>query len=257
MTPTHELRLKPNLTPGAAVTGAAGGLWHLEIPPGPGGKYRLAQLDDTTGLARRDLLWQPPLTFSLQARASANDLPGTWGFGLWNDPFSLSLGLSGGARRFPALPNASWYFFASPPNYLSLRDDLPAQGALAATFESPRWPAAALALGSPALALLALPPVARWLRRLGRSVVRQASEQIHLDPTDWRAYTLSWRAEAVTFAIDGATVLETSIAPRGPLGLVLWIDNQYAAFPPGGRLAYGTLPNPGPAWIELKEMSVH
>ncbi|HEY9819007.1 MAG TPA: hypothetical protein V6D20_24830, partial [Candidatus Obscuribacterales bacterium] len=55
-------------------------------------------------------------------------------------------------------------------------------------------------------------------------------------------------------AVDGQTVLDTSVTPRGPLGLVLWIDNQYAAFPPDGRLKYGFSASPKPAWIELKHV---
>jgi len=51
-------------------------------------------------------------------------------------------------------------------------------------------------------------------------------------------------------------VLETEIAPPGPLGLVLWVDNQYAALPPDGRLRYGTLPNPEAAWVELEELEI-
>jgi hypothetical protein len=35
---------------------------------------------------------------------------------------------------------------------------------------------------------------------------------------------------------------------------VLWIDNQYAALPPKGRLSFGTLPVPQPAWIEIADI---
>jgi hypothetical protein len=58
--------------------------------------------------------------------------------------------------RLPALPNTAWFFFASPPNYLSLRDDLPAQGALAAVFRSPRLPASLLVLGAASSAAAAV-----------------------------------------------------------------------------------------------------
>jgi hypothetical protein len=40
------------------------------------------------------------------------------------------------------------------------------------------------------------------------------------------------------------------------LGLVLWIDNQYAAFPPTGRLRIGSLLNPESAWLELADVEV-
>ena len=46
------------------------------------------------------------------------------------------------------------------------------------------------------------------------------------------------------------------IAPHGRLSLVIWIDNQYAALPPVGRLRYGTLPNPAPAWMEIRDFEM-
>jgi len=53
--------------------------------------------------------------------------------------------------------------------------------------------------------------------------------------------------------VDGAEILRTPLAPRGPLGLVLWIDNQYAAWRPDGRLGFGTLANPA-AWLEIENI---
>ena len=50
--------------------------------------------------------------------------------------------------------------------------------------------------------------------------------------------------------------MQTNISPNGPLSLVIWVDNQYAALPPRGRLRYGTLPNPEPAWLEIRELSI-
>jgi hypothetical protein len=241
---------------GGQAQARAPGVWRLEIPAGAAGVYRLAQLDDYRALSRRKLPWQPPLTFQVRARSSAQELPGTWGFGLWNDPFSFSLGLGGGGRRLPALPNTAWFFFASPPNHLSLRDDQPGCGALAQVFRSPRLPGLLLGLGLPALPFLLLPPAARILRHLARCLIRQDGASLTLDPTYWHTYTLAWQAEGVSFSIDSSPVFATVLAPRGPLGLVLWVDNQYAAFTPQGRLGYGFLANPQPAWVELAEVSV-
>jgi len=224
------------------------------------GKYRIAQLDDYTGTPRRRFPWQPPLTLSLRARASAESLPGTWGFGLWNDPFSLSLGFGGGTRRFPALPNTAWFFHASPPNYLSLRDDLPAQGFLAATFRSGQLPAPLLAALSPGVVLFTLPPAARLLRRLARRLIWQDAALVggngRYAAADWHIYQIGWNQDNVTFSVDGATILITRASPRGPLALVLWIDNQYAALPPTGRLSFGALLNPQPALIEIDTLSL-
>ena len=191
----------------------------------------------------------------LRARVSAPYLPGTWGFGLWNDPFSLSIGFGGTTGRLPSLPNAAWFFYASPSNYLSLRDDLPAQGLLAATFSSPRWPALLLVPGLLALPFLALRPVSRLLRRLAGQTVRQDAAVINIDVTQWHEYSIHWLSEVANFEVDGKTILQTPISPHPPLGLVLWIDNQYAAWRPDGSVGYGTLENPQ-AWLEISDLDM-
>jgi hypothetical protein len=233
----------------------------MDIPAGPRGSYRLAQLDDYLQLPRRAFPWDPSLTpreprgvtLNLRARLSDSNLPGTWGFGLWNDPFGFALGFGGTARRLPVLPNVAWFFHASPENHLSLLNDTPANGFFAATFHSPHWPSPLLAPALLALPFLALRPASRLLRRLASHVVRQDGRAVSVDVTQWHAYSIRWQAGAVLFLVDGAEILRTPLAPRGPLGLVLWIDNQYAAWRPDGRLGYGTLENPS-AWLEIKNI---
>src|SRR5690606_30297459 len=100
------------------------------LPAGESGSYRLAQLDDYQGLPRGDFPHQPPFRLRLRARISGAQLPGTWGFGLWNEPLSAQFSFGSG-RKLPALPNAAWFFFASPENHLSLRNDLLGHGPLA------------------------------------------------------------------------------------------------------------------------------
>jgi hypothetical protein len=34
------------------------------------------------------------------------------------------------------------------------------------------------------------------------------------------------------------------------------IDNQYAAFIPDGKIGFGVLENPEPAWLEIKELEI-
>lgn len=249
---TPQMTLTPRQTPGASVTGSEGNGWRLEIPAGPGNAYRLAQLDDYQALPRKRFLWRAGTRLTLDARASHTGIPGTWGFGLWNDPFSFSVGVQGAARRLPAPPNAVWFFVASAPNYLSLRDDQPAQGSLAMVFCSRPLPPLLLAGAGFGLPLLAIPPLARRLRAAGRRFVRQESAAIPFDPTGWLHYELDWRVDGCRLCVEGLTVLNTPLSPRGPLGLVLWIDNQYAAFTPEGKLSFGVLPCEEENWIEIK-----
>ena len=53
----------------------------------------------------------------------------------------------------------------------------------------------------------------------------------------------------------GRHSLSTTCSPRPPLGLVLWIDNQFAAWTPKGQLGYGTLENPA-AWLEMEKLDI-
>jgi hypothetical protein len=243
-------------TPGASVIETGPQSWRFEIPAGQADKYRWAQLDDHLELARKHFPCQPPLRMELRARVSAADLPGTWGFGLWNDPFSASFGISGAARRLPALPNAAWFFYAGRPNYLAFRDTHPAEGFLAATFSAPHIPALVFAPGILALPLLALPATARLLRRLARLFIQEDGVSVPGDVTGWHTYRLDWLAGEARFHLDDQHLFTTRVSPRGPLGLVIWIDNQYAAFPPSGKLRFGTSPNPEPAWLEIEDLKV-
>jgi hypothetical protein len=87
-------------------------------------------------------------------------------------------------------------------------------------------------------------------------VIQQDAAPIHTNSTEWHAYVLEWELDLVRFSLDGGVILQTYIVPHAPLSLVIWIDNQYAALPPSGRLKYGTLPNPEPAWLEIKDFEV-
>jgi hypothetical protein len=242
-------------TTGANVEKISGGerneTYRLSIPAGPAGKYRLAQLDnDYTKAARSRFPLRFPLTLNLSARASSSSIPGTWGFGLWNDPFGLSLGFGGNPFRLPALPNAVWFFGASQENYLSFRDDKPAQGFLAQTFRSPWFHPLLIPAG------LALPFSRKVTRRLMGRVINEDGVRLGMDVTQWHRYRLDWRETRVSFEVDDAQAFESPVSPNPPLGLVIWIDNQYAAFTPEGKIGFGLLANPKPAWLEVKDIEV-
>jgi hypothetical protein len=108
----------------------------------------------------------------------------------------------------------------------------------------------------PLLPLVVLPPMGRKLRRLIGRFVRQETVELDLDPTEWHAFEIDWRSEAVVFLLDKQVLREVSTQPRGPLGLVIWIDNQYASWLPNGQLGYGTLTNPDAAWLEVEGLKL-
>lgn len=239
--------LRPRYTPGAGVEGIEGG-FRLSIPEGSGKMYRLAQLDDYAKLRRGDFPHRPSLSLSLRARASAVSHSGTWGFGLWNDPFGLSLGFGGTPLRLPALPNAIWFFHASQESYLSF-SDMPGNGYLAQAFRSPAFPLFRLAkVGA------TLPFSKGKARALMGQAVEEAGVRLEVDVTAWHAYRLEWSPERSALWMDEALVLETPISPRPPLGLVIWIDNQFAAWRPDGKIGFGVLRNTEPAWLEVKDL---
>lgn len=251
--------LTPRFTPSAHVEELTRDASHyrLTIPAGGADSYRLAQLDDYSTLSRRKFPHHS-LTLSLSARTSSDSIPGTWGFGLWNDPFGLSLGFGGRPFRLPALPNAAWFFGASGENYLSFReqgrgDPTPTSGFMAQTFRSPKFHPLLFPAG------LALPFSRKATRRLlGRVIAEEGIDlrggAVRVDPTDWHRYRLEWGEKRVLFEVDDVQVFESAVSPNPPLGLVIWIDNQYAAFTPEGKIGFGVLKNPEPAWLEIKEL---
>ena len=248
--------------------------WRLVISKGANTEYRLAQLDDTLHLPRRKFPERPPLILSLRARASSETIPGTWGFGLWNDPFGMSLGFGGRPFDLPALPNAIWFFHASPQNYLSFREDKPAQGFLAQAFRSPRFHPLLLEAG------LTFPFSKRRARKTLSQIVDEDSAVVSADVTQWHNYRLEWskggsapfgsaylEEHQVRFAtrrpapysrlwVDGTLVLDTPVSPHPPLGLVIWVDNQYAAFTPQGKMKWGLEENQTEAWLEVASLEL-
>jgi hypothetical protein len=287
-------KLIPRFSPSAKVeeylSGDDGKAYRLSIPAGAADEYRLAQLDDYTKAPRSQFPLRPPIRLSLSARTSSNSIPGTWGFGLWNDPFGLSLGFGGNPFRLPALPNAVWFFGASKESYLSFKSEfrperseaqstlapgasagednpstsnfkasassfsvqreVAANGFLAQTFRSPKFHPLLIPAG------LVLPFSRRTTRRWMGKVIGEDGIRLSLDVTQWHQYSLDWREERVFFEVDGLPVFESPISPHPPLGLVIWIDNQYSAFTPEGKIGFGVLENPEPAWLEIKDINV-
>lgn len=250
----HLHSLHPGSASGGVVTATEDGVYRLALPSGGERQYRLAQLDDYSTMARNAFAWQSPAVLELQARASAAEIPGTWGFGFWNDPFAFKMGIKGAAQRLPALPDCAWFFYASPSNWLTLRADQPGNGLLASAFRSARLHPFLLVAGVPLLPLLAWSPGARALRKIARRFVQDRAVRLTNDVTGWHTYRLEWLSGEVTFGIDGSTVFKTSLSPAARLGLVFWIDNQYAAFLPGGHVRYGMLASEQAAWLEIKAM---
>ncbi len=228
----------------------------LTLPAHSGG-YSDAQIDDYRRLSRRSFPWNPPVQMRLEARASMPHPQGTLGFGFWNDPFSLSLGQGGAARRLPSSPQAIWFFYGSPPHDLALAPGVPGCGWKAAVLRTPRIPSlvlAPLALGT--IALAQIPGLKRPVMRNALQFA-QAEESLISNPLDeWHRYELDWFENEARFSVDGQTILQTSVSPPAPLGFVIWIDNQYAIASPEGGFRFGVRPIAEEQWLEIRGLEV-
>src|SRR6185312_8760643 len=139
------------------------------------GRYSDAQIDDYGQLARAHFPWRPPLRMEVSARSSlpaahtdssgeSPILRGTAGFGFWNYPFSVR-------GDILMLPEAVWFFYASPPSNMALVPGIPGWGWKAQVVHSMRpgalLSALPLALGT-SFALLSgnTRPAARWMQRV-------------------------------------------------------------------------------------------
>ncbi len=208
----------------------------LTLPPVSATSYQDAQI--STYRTRSDFSNQPPLRLTLRARFEGN-IQGTAGFGFWNHPFSPN-------EHNLRLPKALWFFYGSPPNNMALAKGVPGHGWKVATFDATGWPFLALLPLAPLGFLFMrfrplyerLWPVAQHTLRVSECELNEAMMQT------WHIYTLDWREDSVTFSVDGKIVHQTHHSPRGPLGFIAWVDNQYAIVTPQGKFSFGFVPVP-------------
>lgn len=214
--------------------------------------YTNAQLDDYRALARNRFPWCAPLTLTVRACFShdQNRLVGTAGFGFWNDPFAV-----GG--RLPTLPRVAWFFFASPPSDMALAAGVSGSGWKAATMDAWSLPFLLLAPTAP-LAIFLMRSSALYARLwpVAQRAMAVCEAPLPVSMGDWHTYTLRWNPEEVSFSVDGQTILTCNKSPRGRLGLVIWIDNQYMVVTPQGSVRHGLLPFAHHQFLELAEVRV-
>ncbi len=233
----------------------------MEFASAQVGKYTDAQVDDYDGLARSAFPWKPPLRMEVRARSSlpaasatstvesTNILSGTAGFGFWNYPFSVR-------GDVLMLPEATWFFYASPPSNMALVPHVPGWGWKAQVVHSMRLEtlASSVPMGlTAAWARLSgeTRPAQRWMQKL--TGAHEALLSIEMNT--WHTYVLEWRHAEALFLVDGQQVLRAPQPPTRPLGFIAWLDNQYAVATPRGSFRLGTVAS-GPQWFEIDSVRI-
>lgn len=225
------------------------------------GQYTDAQIDDYTMLSKSSYPWRPPLTMTVRARsslpaASIHDttenkavLQGTAGFGFWNNPFSVQ-------GKFLTLPEAVWFFYASPPSNVALVPGVSGWGWKAQVIHTVRPGAIVNAI--PASIDMAYRKItnkaqsaSRWMQ--GMTGAQEALLTVNM--TSWHTYKLKWEKNEAVFWVDKKRVLCVPHAPTRPLGFVVWIDNQYAIATPNGILKFGTIDS-GSQYLEIDYIKI-
>jgi hypothetical protein len=230
---------------------AAGGI-RFVVEDATAGEYSDAQITDYGGRRRSQFPNRPPLRMTARAWAShsAAELKGTAGFGFWNQPVMPGQGL-------PRLPRCAWFFFASSPSNMAFARGVPGRGWKAAVNDFSRWPFLALAPAAPlGFLLMRIPALYRALWPLGQWAIGASEAILEADVRQPHSYRLDWLPGSVVFYVDDELVHRAPCAPRGPLGFVAWLDNQYAVVTPQGRIGMGLIAVPGRQWLALDELVI-
>lgn len=232
----------------------------LNLPAADNRAYHDAQISDYA--SQRDFRWRPPLHMEVVAsfippytpaeRGSNNTPVGTAGFGFWNHPFVP------GERGF-RLPQAVWFFFSAPPCNMQLAQGVAGAGWKAATLDARRWQFLALLPTAPlGFLLMRVPALYHRLWPLAQRAIG-VSEYL-LDAAllySKHTYALDWQPNHITFMLDGVTVHQTSSAPRGPLGFIAWVDNQYAVVTPQGQFGFGLVAVEQPQMLLIERIKIY
>ena len=80
--------------------------------------------------------------------------------------------------------------------------------------------------------------------------------QIETSIEEWHNYRLEWQRDHCQFWIDGNKLGSAKPSPRGPLGFVCWMDNQYLVATNSGRLRWGTMAISQNQWLEVADLQI-
>lgn len=231
----------------ASVSEIAPGHWQLQVA-GTAEHYSNAQLDDYHHLSRHAFPWHPPVRLSMWVKTPVAH-QGTWGFGWWNAPYSPL------TSAMPARPASAW-FFGNGHGNMAWTPHSAATGFKAATLETRTWQSLLIAPFTPIILLAnRVPHIYRWLWQRIMPSLRLGETMIAMPNDDtWHHYVIDWRVNSVTWVIDGTPVAHSPHAPHGPLGVCIWIDNQWLSATPTGQFGWGLVDAAG--ILEIRDMTI-
>ena len=162
-----------------------------------------------------------------------------------------------GLRRL-AMPQALWFFYAGPDCNMPLTLDQPHLGMEGCRGRHPYPP---IPLEGPPLGAGRAPCSACSLSiaAYGPPSGRRLGSPSSPSPLPWKTghiYTVDWQRDRVRFYLDGGLLLESDHSPAGPLGLVIWLDNQYLQFAPWGHFRWGLVAKEECQWLEVDWLAV-
>ena len=154
------------------------------------------------------------------------------------------------------LPEAVWFFYASPPSNMALVPGIPGWGWKAQVVHTMNL--RSLVATVPLASTIALGHLtgktraaARWMQKVSGAYEALLDVEMH----EWHSYMLEWKFSEALFWVDDALVLRSPHSPTRPLGFVAWLDNQYAIATPRGVLRFGTVAS-SPEWLELESVQI-
>jgi hypothetical protein len=133
----------------------------------------------------------------------------------------------------------------------------PGRGWKAATIDALRWPFFLLLPTAPlAIPLMNVRALYRRLWPVAQRAIGVRETLVEAEMMDRHRYVIEWDVGQARFYVDEALVLDSDTSPRGPLGFVMWLDNQYAIVTPWGRFGYGLLDAPGRQWMAVDALTI-
>jgi hypothetical protein len=245
------------LTKGNGKSVLSDELISFELPENITKSYSNSQLDDYRTLSRGDFKWSPPLKMSLDAifeiteNKDGSKLTGTSGFGFWNDPFMMT------GLRWPTLPKALWFFYSSSESELYLNEASKGNYWRAMSLDAHHFKFfSILPLLSLSFPLFNITKFREWMWPKVRKLFKGEEKIIKTNQFDWHKYEIQWEKDYVTFSIDNKQLYRTEYSPKGPLGLVIWMDNQYLKIKPTGKIAFGSIQQQNSQKMLIKNLKI-